>query len=152
MSTLGSQVAILFGSDITIQEDFFLARADLFARIVGLTAGEGEGLMLGLANGELTTTEIVEAILVDGPSDLNDRVKQERAERAVWILAQADHGPGDLDLSFKGENGGTKVIVKPKWIFSDPEGWNYFIYNSGSALTTGAVATMVTTQYGRWIP
>jgi len=60
-------------------------------------------------------------------------------------------GQDDL-AAFLGENGSPKVTARPKWIFNDPEGWNFFIYNDGAALTTGAVASMIETTYGKWIP
>ncbi len=145
--TLAEDTAIKFGSGITIAEDFRMLKAEVFAFVEGLTAGDGEGLMIGIANGDLTVTEIAEAIIVDGPVNRNDRVKTERAERFVKVFGLLN----DLQHFFSGENGGRQMNVKPRWTFSNPEGWDFFIYNAGSALTTGATAKLVGTYYGLWL-
>ncbi len=119
----------------------------MFAFVEGLTAGDGEGLTIGIANGELTVAEIAECLIADGPSDRNDRIKQERAERFVKVFGLLN----DLQHMFVGENGSRQMQVKPRWTFSNPEGWDYFIFNAGSALTTGSTAKLLQTSYGLWL-
>ncbi len=147
LGTLNVDTAIKLGSGITISEDFRLLKIEVWAHIDGLTAGEGDGLMIGIANGELTVAEIAEALLADGPSDRNDRVKTERAERFVKIFGSLN----DLQHLFRGENGGHMLIVKPRWTFSNPEGWDLFIFNNGVQFTTGATAKLIVTFYGLWL-
>ncbi len=146
--TLAADTAILFGSGITIGEDFRILKSETVAFVEGLTSGDGDGLMLGMANGDLSVTEIAECLLVDGPTDRNDAVKNERAMRAVWIIG----GINDLQHNFRGkESGGNIIVHKPRWTFSDPEGWNYFIFNAGLALTTGSTAKLISTIFGVWV-
>ncbi len=147
LGTLNVDTAIKMGSAITLDEDFRLLRLDAWAHVDGLTAGEGDGLLIGIANGELTVAEIAEALLADGPVDRNDRVKQERAERFVKIFGSLN----DLQHLFRGENGGHQLICKPRWTFSNPEGWDIFIFNNGVQLTTGATAKMIATFFGLWL-
>jgi len=152
LSTLASETAIKFGSSITLDEDFRMLKAEIFAHVAGLTAGEGEGLILGIANGELSVAEIAECFLVDGPVDRNDRVKTERAERFVKPMSALDIVLAGTEEQFHGDGGGPMVTAKPRWTFSNPEGWDFFIYNNGpSALTTGAVARLIGTYYGVWV-
>ncbi len=147
LGTLDVDNVIKLGSGITLSEDFRLLKMESWAHVDGLTAGEGDGLLIGIANGELTVGEIAEAILADGPSDRNDRVKQERSERFVKVFGSLN----DLQHLFRGENGGHMLICKPRWSFSDPEGWDLFIFNNGTQLTTGATAKLVATYYGLWL-
>lgn len=145
--TLAADTAIKLTSNISIAEDFRMLRAEVWAHVDGLTAGEGDGLTIGIANGDLSVTEIAEALLVDGPVNRNDRVKQERAERFVKVFGSLN----DLQHLFRGENGGHMLIVKPRWTFANPEGWDLFIFNNGLALTTGATVRLIATYYGLWL-
>ncbi len=146
LGTLGVDTAIVFGSGITIGNNFRLLKSEGFAHVDGLTSGEGGGLCIGIANGELTVAEIAECLLADGPSDRNDRVKQSRAERFVKLFGQLD----DLQHVMRGAEG-YALKVNPRWTFSNPEGWNFFIFNNGLQLTTGATAKSVLTHYGLWL-
>ncbi len=107
--------------------------------------------MLGICNGELSVAEIAEALTVDGPGDRNDRVNQEQAERAVWIIGTPDATGGGTQFNLKGQNGSTIIEWKKRWTFSDPEGWDFFIFNLGTALTTGGNANLLATNYGVWV-
>ncbi len=152
LSTLGDITAIKFLSDITIKEDFRVLRQDIFSHITGLTAGEGFGLMLGIANGELSVAEIAGCLLTDGPTDRNDRGKIETAERNVVLLSEIEPVLSGVTEQFHGENGGPKITSKHRWTYSNPEGWDFFIWNhSGAALTTGATARLIQTTYGLWV-
>ncbi len=143
--------AIKLASGLAITEDFRILKTELYAHIKNLTGGDGEGLLLGLANGELTVAEIVECIEADGPEDRNDRVLQERAERFVKLIAGVITPLGILNTQFLNENGGPMITVKPRWTFSDPEGWDYFVYNTSDDITTGATCTLTAVHYGVWV-
>jgi len=151
LSTLANETAIKFLSSITLDEDFRMLKAEIFAQVSGLAASEGNGLLMGIANGELTIAEITEAYLVDGPVDRNDRVKTERAERFVKTIAAAVKQLG-TEAIFIGDEGGPKITVKPRWTFSNPEGWDLFIYNNtGAALQSGSTVRLVAVYYGVWL-
>ncbi len=152
LSTLADQTAKFTGS-LVLAEDFRMLKAEVFAIIDGLTATEGNNMMLGLANGELDAAEVGECIAIDGPLNRNDRLKQEQAERFVKLISVGHQGsPTTTSYQFKNETGGPQIVVKPQWTFSDPEGWQWFLFNnSGAALTTGATWRIVTTIYGVWV-
>ncbi len=152
LGTLGDVTAIKMASEVSLEEDFRLLKMEILGRVGGLTSGEGVGLCLGIANGELSVAEIGEALLVDGPSDRNDRLKQERAERFVKLFASTGQGQVDIARNFIGEGGSPLIVVKPRWTFSNPEGWDLFVWNhGGSALQTGAVVDLTIVFYGVWL-
>ncbi len=151
LATLANNTALKLTGGITLTEDFRMLKSEITCLVRGLTSTEGEGLLLGICNGELTAAEIAEAIVVDGPGDRNDRVAQERAERAVWIVASLDMLGGSTQANFKGQQGSTLIEWKKRWTFSDPEGWDFFIFNMGLALTTGANVNLRATNYGVWV-
>ncbi len=153
LSTLGSGAAIKLSGLIALTEDFRLLKSEILADISGLTGGEADQLVLGMCNNELSNAEIAECIVAGGPVDRNDRLAQERAERWVKLLGKMvlTDSSGTQGY-FRSETGGPLIIVKPRWTFSDPEGWAYFIFNNGAAaLTTGATARVLATNYGLWM-
>lgn len=151
LGVLVGDTAIKFSSSITLQEDFRILKAEVMGIITGITTLEGAGLQIGIANGELSVAEIGECLLVDGPSDRNDRLKVERAERFVKTFGQLEKQLSQTGGNLIGQDGGPLMIVKPRWTFSDPEGWDMFIWNLGGTLTTGAVAFIQVVYYGVWV-
>ncbi len=150
LGTLANVTALKL-STITLGEDFRILKSEILAKVGGLTAGEGDDLLFGICNAELTVAEISEAIVVDGPTNRNDRDGQEKAERNVKILSSSDQVLSAVDRAFLGENGGPMIISKHRWTYSDPEGWAFFVFNNGSALQTGATAVAIATHYGVWV-
>lgn len=152
LGTLGNATAILIGTKLALTDDFRLLKANVLAHIVGLTAGEGNGLFFGLADGDLSLSEIKTVIENGQALDANDVEGNNRAQRPVWLLSQFDGGVADVAGSFKGEGGAPMLVVKPRWSFSATKSWNWFVYNrSGGALQTGATVFLNTTCFGVWI-
>ncbi len=137
----------------SLTEDFRLLKSEVTCSIRGLTGPQGEGLLLGIANGELTSAEIAECLSVNGPVDRNDRLAIEKAERFCKIFGATgpNKGDGSTTQTFYGIDGGPLMEVKPRWTFSDPEAWNWFIYNNGLVLTTGSTYQLLITNYGVWV-
>ncbi len=152
LGTLGQNIAIkIDGASVAITEDFRLLKSEIFCEIDALTSGEGSGLMLGIADDELSTAEIAEAINLSGPVDRNDNVNTERAMRPVWLISALDELGGATVGRFHGKSGGSMMEWKKRWTFSNPEGWVFFVWNEKAALTTGATARLVATHYGVWL-
>ncbi len=151
LGALAFQDLVSIGNVLTLQDDFRILKSIISANIVGLTSGEGSNLIFGMANGELTAAEIEECIEATGPVDRNDRLAQERAERQVRVLGVS--GPIDNSTTRKiiGEGGSPVLIDKFPWTYSNPEGWQFFLYNLGITLTTGATLEMIATHYGVWV-
>ncbi len=151
LGALAAQAAIdLTGEFLT--EDFRDLKATGVVTVTGLTAGEGKGLQLYMTNGELTAAEMEEAVELNGPADRNDRLSQERAERWVRLVGTVSRmDPADTEAVFMNPEGGHILVVKPRWTFSNPEGWGWVIYNDGATLTTGASGLVKMTHYGVWV-
>jgi len=144
--------AVITTTDLTMTEDFRLLKTEVIARITGLTTGDEDGLIFGLADAELSDIEVAEVIALDGPVDRNDNLANERAMRPVWILGTSTDLISSGRTQFRGHHGGPIMTAKPRWTFSSPEGWNWFVFNDrGAAITTGATLKVVATNYGVWV-
>jgi len=136
-----------------LTEDFRMLKAQGFAMINDLTAGQGAGIGLYLVNGELSVAEVEEGIEAQGPLDRNDRLPQERAERFIRLVGvtppHADSA--NTALPFLNEHGSPMLETKPRWTFSNPECWDWVLYNLGTTLTTGATIDLAFTDYGVWV-
>ncbi len=151
LGTIANKAAVQ-GTALAIVEDFRMLKSEVFAVVTGLTANEGEGLLIGIANGELSAAEVGEAINAGGPLNRNDAVRTERSLRFCNLFGaiQLDNTT-NIEGRFRGEYGSPMMIIKPRWTFSDPEGWHFFVYNQGLALTTGATLRLNATNYGVWV-
>jgi len=138
---------------IAVTEDFRILKTEVYAHIEGLTAGEGIGLILGIADAELSDTEIEEALEINGPLDRNDRLSYEKVTRPVWPIAALEIvDAGGLAQRFIGLNGGPMIEWKKRWTFSSPEGFEFWLYNDGvGTITTGATLKVLATHYGVWV-
>ncbi len=151
LGALANSTAIIVGN-IVLEEDFRVLKKILTVNVANLTAGQGAGLVFGVSNAELTLLELQEAILVDGPTNRNDRLKEERAGRHVHIVGHArTDGVNATTLQFEGMNGANIIEDKFRWTYSDPEGWDYFVFNASTVLTSGAIVTTIATVYGVWV-
>ncbi len=151
LGALAADAAIKM-TGLTLAEDFRILRSDVFAHVDILTAGEGQGLLFGIANGELTAVEIAECLNDNGPSDRNDRALHETASRNVKVLSSAILiDSGGVSRHFVGDQGGPMITSKHRWTYSDPEGWAFFVYNDGPTLTTGSICRYQATQFGVWV-
>lgn len=152
MGALAAGLALRFPA-ITLGEDFRMLKSEISCFIEALTAGEGQGLIFGIANGELSVTEIADCLKANGPTDLNDRANQELAERNVKVLSASNplFDSAGTHRPFIGNEGGPLIVSKHRWTYSNPEGWNFFIFNDGLTLTTGATARLLATHFGLWV-
>lgn len=147
-------------SQLTLSEDFRILKTEVQGIVVDFDDSPPiVGLMLGIANGELSNTEIAQAVTAQGPLDRNDRTAAERASRFVKIVGAAVPVPVHVSSSatkqncyFAGKDGGPIITFNPRWTFSDPEGWVWFIFNNtGSAMVTGATARLIAKHFGVWV-
>lgn len=146
VGALADGAAIKQGTPLALTEDFRLIKADIWVQLTG-TVNANENIYIGIADNELSVTEIAEAIIADGPLDRNDRLVEEQATRPVWVCAATGgHGVQPFDgLTVHFE----KVI---RWTFSNSEGFTLFAFNSsGAAITTGVVMKVIATYYGVWV-
>lgn len=151
LSTLANNTALKQASPLVLDEDFRLIKMEMAATLVGLTAEEVP-IHLYIVNDELTVAEIAECITNAGPVDRNDRVAQERAERAVFLIGTFPEGV-TTSVPVHGRAGMEGIIEQTiRWTFSNPEGWAIVAFNqSGGTLTTGAVIRFVAKYFGVWV-
>ncbi len=134
----------LIGSDLT--EDLYAISVDLDVEVTGLTAGEGEPMMVYVAHSDYSSTEINEHIDVTflGPGN---KIEQERARRLVRIVGQLK-SESEAATRLKMPTKRTKL----KFVIQNGKILSIAVNNrSGAALTTGATLRWSGKIYGRWI-
>ncbi len=162
VGTLASDTALLIGTKLNMTDHFRMLRSEVNAVISAVTATPAQqtGMLLGLASGDLTITEINECLEVNGPVARSDVVGGNRSERPVWLIGAferediADTIANLVPLAgFADEKGGVRgAVVMPRWTFGDAGvGWNFFLWNNGPAPTTGANVRLMAKSFGVWV-
>ncbi len=138
---------------VTLQTTSFrILKTEMFVHQLGAWAAEGDEVIIGICNGDLSVAEISESINVDGPVDRNDRIKQEQAERAVWLLVDLKEGAEGALANSPPANDGLPWTFNLRWTFIPTEGWDWFAFNPlAGALTAGAVFRLTMKHYGVWV-
>ncbi len=153
IGALSAQDEVQIGTALALIDDFRILKTELFAHVRGLTAGEGNGGILVMADGDLTSAEVEAALEVDAPLAANDSVGAAVAER--WTKTVAALVVDDVTntfATFRGDNGGTMITVKPRWTFGAASRWKWYFYNqSGATIQTGATVELIATHFGVWI-
>ncbi len=144
LSTLADGVVLAGAALAAFGEDIFIVSMDLLWTLRGGTAGEGP-IIVGVAHGDLTVTEIKEALEAE-LTDPDDIIAKERARRPVRRVGVF---PG-LATNESLEDG-KKIRQKVKFSVGDTHTLNLFAQNnSGGALTGGQICNISGTIYGRW--
>ncbi len=150
LSTLAASSGILVGTNLATLERYRMLKAEVIATVTGVTSGELNGLYFGLADGDLTLTQLEEAIEGNGPLGPNDIVEMNIAERPVWFFGATDRETGTT-LVFENTQGGHLLEIKLRWTFASTKSWNWFVYNLGVAPTTGATVFIRVKSFGVWV-
>ncbi len=110
-----------------------------------ITSGE-HGLIVGIADGQLSATEIEEAINDDGPTFREQVPQAERADRRVNVLGVFSGNPAGETLQE------SKQFDVPRHSWSEERaGWQWFVVNdSGASYTTGQIVTFLATHVIQW--
>ncbi len=147
---LAQSAAVNIDTKINPLERFRMLRNETYATVVGLTSGEGTGLLYVLADGQYSLAEVEAAIEAVGPLGPNDTPTEDIAERAVWFMGAIDRETG-TEAIFGNEEGGHKLVIKPRWTFARTKGWNFLVYNLGKVLTTGSAVHIRSKSFGVWV-
>ncbi len=136
-----------------ITDDFRIIKSEVHASVEGLTAGEGNNLVFGIANGDLSAAQVAESFVTDGPVNASDRDKAEEAGRFTRMLSgSAQMDDAGTIRQLLNEHGGPIIEKTIRWTFSKGVGWDWFIFNNdGGALTTGSTLRLMATHYGVWV-
>ncbi len=152
LGTLANETVLKLSSITLKTANFRMMKTLAEAFVVGLTAGEGTGLLLGLANDKLTVAEIAEALKEDGPVDRGETPERDIVARAVFILSMLPEGEVNTASIFHNKNGGPQLEHKMPWTWIAVEGWTWFVFNnSNSAFTTGATVKLHAKHFGMWV-
>ncbi len=150
LGTIDTQTSILLGTNLALLERFRIIKLEVWAAVTGLTSGEGTGLYLGIADGDLSVAEVDAALEANGPLGPNDTVLEELSSRWTMVLGATDHETGS-ELVFENEMGGHVIEKTIRWTFSRTKSWNYWIHNLGNQLTTGANVILRSKAFGVWV-
>ncbi len=153
VGALAGVTAVVFAGP-AITDDFRMLKMESLGLVTGLTAGEAEQIVFGIANADLSATEIKEAIEANGPLNRADRDLQERAMRNVKVISALHDREADTSFTEQilDQSRGLPVVSKHRWTYSKGVGWNYFLYNRGATtLTTGAIFRSLHTIFGLWL-
>ncbi len=154
LGALASLAAIKLAGP-TMTTDFRILRSDVECYIIDANnTKDVTGLIFGIANGELSAVEIAEAMTAV-PTKINDAEITERAQRNVKVLGILDirgSAVAGTSFMFVGPEGSPMMTSKHRWTYHQPEMWDWFVFNNtGSALTTGGLATLSATHFGVWV-
>ncbi len=141
----------LFGGNLT--EDFYAISCDIDAEIVGLTAGEGNPSVLGLAHSDYSVAEIAENLVVKllGPGNKIEQEQQRRLVRKAGTF-HGDQLNTAIEMPMSGKTGPGEQRVRLKFVIQNGKTLDVFVFNkSGAVYTTGATCKFFGTIYGRWI-
>ncbi len=153
LGALANKAGIIVTTKLGIAEDFRMLKTEVTGDVSGLTAGQGNNLVLVLADGDLTLPEIEAQLDLAGPINPSDTPTEEVAMRycnevAVSVILS---GSDTVVVFYDKETGGPFIVAKPRWSFHKVASWNWIIYNRGASLTTGATARVVEKTYGVWL-
>ncbi len=153
LSGLSGNAGILVGTKLATSEDFKMLRNETTAMLTGLTVGQGGGLLFGIADGDLTLVEIEEALDRNGPLTRVDSDGMNVANRAVFITGVYEPRSLDEDEGLFRDKITDALILSSKlrWRFHKTASWNYFVYNAGTTITTGASVKIHSKSWGLWL-
>ncbi len=155
LGTLATDTGIVISQgDIggTLSDDFRILKTEFLAALQGATFDSGDGpIELYLANADLSLADFEASIEATGPLNRADRDVNEAVMRYSKCLGQiamvAENTGGGSILPLDGSVG--ELI--PRWTFSKGVGWQWFAYNTGATLATGALIKIRAKHYGVWV-
>ncbi len=156
LGALAGQGYAQVNSGVLLDMDFRILRSDITCVVNGLTSTEGNGLILYMSQGDLTSAEAEVNIEQNGPNRLGDKILEEVASRWVRRVGITQGAEVVTEHVFLNKYGGGLLELEPRWTFRRGRtavdgGWNWGVYNDGTILTTGATARILATHYGVWV-
>ncbi len=134
LSTLAADTGILLAGPTMLRGGRLISVRGM-TNIRSLTAGDGP-LMFGISDKALSLTELEEYLELDGPVSPNVRTPSEIASRGAIVRTL-----GMIEPQGVGTTGGlylNNVSLSGLKISEEAAGWNYWVYNAGKTMTTGA--------------
>ncbi len=152
LGALGALTGVIVGTKLPLIDDYRYLKGEIMAGIVDLTSGQGQNLILGLADGNMTLAEIEEAMETNGPVSKQDPVAANTAERPVFVIGALGSTGTFYARMLDAKTGNPMIEAKPRWTFGATSFWNYFVYNQAdAAITTGATFLLQSKVFGVWV-
>ncbi len=154
LGTLASRTAIFLNTvQNGITAAFLMLRIRYFLQMIGKTVLDDGPIIVGIARGDATLTEIANAILeanAAGPNDTTQTLQEDEA----WVVFQNTLTP--LIMSGNGTFGQPMsewIKFAPRGLVArEDSGWNMFAFNTGSGtLETGASINGIAQIQGVWL-
>lgn len=150
LGTLAALTPIIVGTKPALVTRFRILKAELVATVIGLTGGEGDGLVLYLVDGQYDIAEI-NAMIENGlPLGPNDSVLGETALRFNKRMGVTSHEISN-EAIFHGKQNSPIMEETVRWTFEKAESMNLVVYNMGVVLTTGATVQIAVKYFGVWV-
>ncbi len=152
LGTLGPLTGIVVGTKPAITTPFRVIKAEVVATVIGLTAGEGVGLVLYMGDGQYSLAEFEEGIEGAIPLSPNDSTEAEQALRWSKRFGATQHEEGqNAELMVVGPKGGPVMEETIRWTFDEATSFDWLCYNMGAVLTTGATIQVACKLFGVWV-
>ncbi len=154
LGTLAQNTGILIATNLATLERFRMLKTEVICTLTNVATTELGGIVLYLADGDLTLAEIEEAIETEGPLGPNDQIAEAIVMRPVFRVGAAKmaSGAGALEATHLiNDEGGPLLSINPRWTFARTKSWNWVIYNNGPAPTTGTIAKIMAKNFGIWV-
>ncbi len=155
VGALASGAVVKHTGGVSLQTTSFrILKTEYFISQNAAFAAEGDEVIIGIANGALSTAEIAASVTNNGPGDRNDTPEADVSERAVFLVGPQIKETQTATTGY-GEpmpNNGMPMEFSLRWTFTPTEGWDWFAFNPLSgALTTGAVFLITAKHFGVWV-
>ncbi len=144
LGTLGNKTAISATVADTVIEKAWCSSVKCSYSMSGYTAVQADGpLLVGVAHGDYTSTEIEEWIESVDSWEETDQIGQEIGRRKIRRIGQFDIPPNTAPEDTIVLNDGKMISTKTKYVFSTGQTVRFWVYNQGTgALTTGAILSV----------
>ncbi len=154
LTTLAARAAQTVQSSFAaITATFLMKRARFWVHLFGRTSGDDGPIFMGIAPGDMTTTEIAAAINeanTAGPDDTTQVLTQDNA----WSLSRWSFCPF-LFPAVETEGWTSSRWFKAPgrgWAAKEGTGWQTFVFNAGNgALETGSKIGGIVEVQGVWL-
>ncbi len=144
LGTFGAATVISATVIDTVIEKAWCSSVKCSYALSGYTAAVGDGpLVVGVAHGDYTSTEIEEWVQSIDSWEETDQIGQEIGRRKIRRIGQFEIPPTTTPEDSVSLNDGKMITTKCKYVLSTGQTVRFWVFNTGtSALTTGAIVSV----------
>ncbi len=132
LSTLGAKTSIKGNFDQVVNGRTLVSSVVAIYSMTAFTKSTGDGpILVGIAHGDYSATEIDEFLEATGSWDEGDKVQQEVSKRQIRRIGVFEN-PAD-EASAAVLNDGKAIKTKLNWILNDGQTLSLWAYNTGTS-------------------